>query len=165
MCPSTRVAAVAEVAAAAIRDTNPASPTIPNHNGIRISLASMAAVFAIVHVPVPVPVPDRVSTIHSTIQSMSTPAPVVPMRAAFIAMAKPGHTTYKYGPRSEHRTSRANCSDSPAGSPATACPPTAPTIGAGVTIRRVTRAWSAAIQCTSTGNWINHFPDVLIVVN
>lgn len=161
MCPSTRVAAVAEVAAVAIRDINPVSPTIPSHNGIQISLASMAAVFAIVHVPVPVPVPDRVSIIHSIIQSMSTPVPVAPMRAAFIAMVKPGHTTYPYGPQSEHRTSRASCSDSPAGNPATVCPPMAATIGEGVTIR----AWSEATQCMSMGSWINRFPDVLIVLH
>lgn len=147
MCPSTRVAAAAaeEVAAVAVtRDTNPASLTIPSRSGIQISPASMAVVYAIVHDLVP----DRMSTIHSIIPSMSTPAPVALIRAVFIAMARPGHTTCPCGPRSGHRMSRASYRGSPAGSPATACPPTAPTTGGGVTIRRVTRAWSEATQYT-----------------
>lgn len=145
VCPSTRVAAAAEVVAvAATRATSPASPTIPSHSGIPISPASMVVVYAIVHDLVPV----RMSTTHSIIPSMSTPAQVAPMRAAFIAMARPGHTTCPCGPQSGHRMSRASSRDSPAGSPATACPPMAQTTEDGVTIRRVARAWSEATQCT-----------------
>lgn len=144
--PSTRAAAAAEevAAVAATRDTNPASPTIPSHSGIPISPASMAVAYAIVHDLVP----DRMSITHNTIPSMSTPVPVAPIRAAFIAMARPGHTMCPCGPRSGHRMSRASYRGSPAGSPATACPPTALTTGDGVTIRRVTKAWSEATQCT-----------------
>ncbi|XP_062135272.1 uncharacterized protein LOC133844987 [Drosophila sulfurigaster albostrigata] len=71
----------------------------------------------------------QTATIPSTIPSMYTPA-IAPMWAASIATAKLGPITCPFGPRSGLRMSRASCSDVPAGSPATAWPPMAPTTDA-----------------------------------
>lgn len=124
VCPFTRVVP----AAAAIPSTSPEIPTIPSHSGIPTTPASIAATTPAVQV---VPGQARLAT-PNIIRSMSTPAAAMPARmpAASIAMAKPGRTTYRCGPRSGRHMNRVSYNDAPAGSPATACPRTAPTTDA-----------------------------------
>lgn len=114
-CPFTRV-----VRAAVTPSTSPAIPATPKPNGIPTSPASIAATMA---ATVVAPDQARLTTIPSIIHSTSTRPPMIPV-AAFTATARPGRTTFPCGQRSARHMSRASCSDNPAGSPATACPPT-----------------------------------------